>query len=43
MVYVVRILTGDAAAAKALRQTFRSVPPTVTLTLFGTHGPPMMI
>lgn len=43
MVYVVRVLTGSAEAAKALRQTFRSAPPTVALTLFGTHGPPMIV
>ena len=43
MVYVVRVLTGDKAAWKALRQEFRTVPPTVSLTLFGTHGPPMMV
>ena len=43
MVYVVRIQTGDAEAIKSLRQNFRQVPPTVTLTVFGTHGAPMMI
>lgn len=43
MVYVVRFLSGDEEAAKALRQTFRSAPPTVALTLFGTHGPPMIV
>ena len=43
MVYIVRVSTGDAEAAKALRHAFRSAPPTVALTLFGTHGPPMMV
>jgi hypothetical protein len=42
-VYVLRVVTGDAEAFAALKKSHRNAPPTVTLTLMGTHGSPPMV